>query len=111
MEEKSNQEGRNSRNKAQEKYQSSRKQNQDLKSGNADDKVYVEFLNTYDNVKKEMKQKKGIKEEKTEKKKVNASTGSFNRKFGKLTAIDNYISKNRKNFTIEGVQFYMALKK
>ena len=81
------------------------------KSGNADDKVYVEFLNTYDNVKKEMKQKKGIKEEKTEKKKVNATTGSFNRKFGKLTAIDNYISKNRKNFTIEGVQFYMALKK
>ena len=41
------------------------------KSGNADDKVYVEFLNTYDNVKKEMKQKKGIKEEKTEKKKMN----------------------------------------
>ena len=81
------------------------------KSGNADDKVYVEFLNTYDNVKKEMKQKKGIKEEKTEKKKINATTGSFNRKFGKLTAIDNYISKNRKNFTIEGVQFYMALKK
>ena len=77
------------------------------KSEYADDKEYVEFLNTYKNVKNEMKNNNGIEEDKKEKKNVMKTGGGFNRKFGKLTAIDNYISKNRKNFILEGVKFYM----
>ena len=77
------------------------------KSEYADDKEYVEFLNTYKNVKNEMKNNKGVEEDKKGKKNVMKTGSSFNRKFGKLTSIDNYISKNRKNFILEGVKFYM----
>ena len=70
------------------------------KSQEANEKAFVEFLKTYDKVKKEMGEKK---EKKEEKKKASKKTG-FSKNFRKLMAIDNYNNKNRKNFLIEGIK-------
>ena len=72
----------------------------DIKSEDANEKDFVEFLKTYNRVKKEMGKEK---EKVEEKKKTNKKTG-FSQNFRKLMTIDDYNNKNRRNFFIEGIK-------
>ena len=77
-------------------------------STNPDDKDFVEFLKTYDEIKKELGQKKDKKDKKEEKREKNTrGNAGFYKNFKKLIAIDHYDMKNRKNFILEGVKYYM----
>ena len=77
----------------------------DENSKDVDEKEFVEFLKTYQEVKTEMGHKKE-KKEKREKNTGSVSSG-FYKNFKKLTNIDKYDSKNRRNFIVDGVKFYM----
>ena len=69
-----------------------------------EEKEFVKFLDTYNQVKKEMELKKKKKDDKRDRKKANNTLG-FSKNFRKLIAIDNYNNKNRKNFVIEVVKY------
>ena len=79
----------------------------------ADEKDFSEFLKDYKEMKKEQEQEKKEdkkKEEKIEKIEKKKRAVGFNRKFRKLNGIEYYDRKNRKNFLLESVKFYMNKK-
>ena len=75
------------------------------KSEEADEKEFVEFLNSYETIKTEMELSKSQKKQGERKKASN--TKDFSKNFRKLMALDNYNNKNRRNFVIEGVKYSM----
>ena len=77
----------------------------------ADEKDFAEFLKDYLQIKKEIDKEKEKKEEKEEKVEKKKKANGFNRKlFKKLNGIEHYDRKNRKNFLLESVKFYMNKK-
>ena len=81
----------------------------DEKSKDADEMEFVEFLNSYKMVKEEIENKEKKERKEIREKKKGSGIG-FNKKFSKLNNIENYNRKNRKNFILEGVKFYMEKK-
>ena len=84
-----------------------------MNSNDADEKDFSEFLKDYKEMKKEQEQEKKEdkkKEEKIEKIEKKKRAVGFNRKFRKLNGIEYYDRKNRKNFLLESVKFYMNKK-
>lgn len=82
-----------------------RKKNE--KSKDVDDKEYIEFLKTYNEVKAFNRYKTERKKRQEKEKKNQGSHNEFYKNFQKIRGIDDYDSKNRKNFILDGVKFYM----
>ena len=81
-----------------------------MSSKEADEKDFGEFLKDYSDMKKEMKKEKKEEKEKEEKVEKKKRNNGFYRKFRKLNGIEHYDRKNRKNFLLESVKFYMNKK-